>query len=137
MLTATLPNIGGTAFHAINEQIVMERVIPATAGGAALRARQALAQDFWPPELQGHVEAYLHEVEQFEAALEADDIDAAALASGRVHGYAHAFEGAIAAYLAGDAVPAPAAPGGDSGDADHDDETGDTAHDDSGSDDAE
>ena len=117
LLRASLPALEVARFHDIDERINNDGVVHATDPGFLARAQQVLSSDIWPDALRPNVEQFRDAVADALPFVQDNDPDGAGRPILIAHANSHEFEGAVAAYFAGEDVPPPPDLGED---ADHD-----------------
>ena len=129
LIRASLPALDAARFHEIDERINNEGRVDPADPGFLQRAGQVLAGAAWPAELRPHVERFRAALLDAGGPVLDNDPEAAAPLVRILHTHAHEFEGAVAAYFAGDAIPPPPRAGAaehehveDDSEDDHDDE---------------
>jgi hypothetical protein len=86
-------------FHGIAESLATGDPIDPTALGAVTRVHKILSSTEWPAELHEAVEHFLATLEEFQAALEADDSAAAAPLAETVHDEQHELSESIDGWM--------------------------------------
>ena len=109
LLIAALPALDTNRFHTIDEQINNEGLIHATTPGFVRRAVETLTSVEWPAKLAENVEQFRGAAAALLGPVADNDVDASGRPALVAHAIAHAFNDAVDAYLAGDAIPAPPA----------------------------
>ena len=129
LIRASLPALDASRFHEIDERINNEGRVDPADPGFLQRAGQVLAGAAWPAELRPHVEQFRAALLDAAGPVLDNDAEAAAPLVRILHTHAHEFEGAVAAYFAGDAILPPPRAGAaehehveDDAEDDHDDE---------------
>ncbi len=107
LLIASLPALEVAQFHSMDEVINNERMIHATHPGIVIRAINTLQEPIWPTDLDAHVAGFLAALQTLEGPILDNDAQAAGRPARVMHAHAHAFEEAVNAFLAGEAVPPP------------------------------
>ena len=115
LLRASLSALEVARFHEMDERINNEGRVQATDPGFLSRAEQVLSSRIWPAALQPNVDQFRDAV----VAALPFVIDNDPAGAGRLvliaHANSHEFEEAVAAYFAGEDVPAPPALGDGAG----------------------
>jgi hypothetical protein len=112
-LIGALNTLSATPLHDIDEQLQAATEIPAGIAGDVTTARQVASAVAWPSELQEGSGNLVTHLEALEAALEADDLEAAKTEAVASHDAWHDFSGAAYAHIAGEEPPAHDEEGGD------------------------
>ena len=121
LLRASLPALEVARFHDIDERINNDGVVHATDPGFLARAQQVLSSDIWADALRPNVAQFRDAIADALPFVQDNDPDGAGRPILIAHANSHEFEGAVAAYFAGEDVPPPPDLGQDTDhDADHD-----------------
>ena len=107
LVRASLPALEVARFHDIDERVNLEGIVHPTDPGFLQRAQQVLARSIWPLELQANVDQFRDAVAGAIDPVLDNDPQAAGRPIQIAHAHAHEFQGAVAAYFAGDPVPPP------------------------------
>ena len=107
LIRASLPALSAARFHEIDERINNEGRVDPADPGFLQRAQQVLASAAWPVELRPNIEQFRAALLDAGGPVLDNDAEAAAPLVRILHTHAHEFEGAVAAYFAGDAIPPP------------------------------
>ncbi len=107
LIRASAPALSAARFHEIDERINTEGRVDPADPGFLQRADQALASAAWPAELRPNIEQFRAALLDAGGPVLDNDAEAAAPLVRILHTHAHEFEGAVAAYFAGDAIPPP------------------------------
>lgn len=101
-VTASMTALDAVEFHAIDDELQAATEIPAGTAGSITRARQITQGTAWPSELADHSTTLLSALEEFEAALEADDLQASKGLATETHGAFHELQHVAYPYIAGE-----------------------------------
>ncbi|PZC44955.1 MAG: hypothetical protein DK306_001648 [Chloroflexi bacterium] len=107
LLRASLPALEVARFHDIDERVNLEGIVHPTDPGFLQRAQQVLTSSVWPLELQANVDQFRDAVADAIDPVLDNDPQTAGRPIQIAHAHAHEFQGAVAAYFAGDLVPPP------------------------------
>ncbi len=107
LIRASPPALDASRFHEIDERINDEGRVDPADPGFLQRAQQVLASAAWPVELRPNIEQFRAALLDAGGPVLDNDAEAAAPLVRILHTHAHEFEGAVAAYPAGDAIPPP------------------------------
>lgn len=90
------------SFHGMDEGLNAGEAIDPAYLSTVNRVRQVTAQAPWPEDLHEQAEAFLATLDEFAAALDADDAEAAAPLAAELHTVQHDFSHAIDNWLGGE-----------------------------------
>ena len=87
--------MANAGFHLMDETLNETRVVDPAYAGAVDQVRKVITRTPWPEEFQGQVDAFHEILEEFSAALEADDAEAAATLAAEAHTAQHDLSAAL------------------------------------------
>jgi murein L,D-transpeptidase YcbB/YkuD len=99
---AAMTALNAVAFHQVDEEMQAATEIPAGTLGVITNARRVTQGTSWPSDLADHSTVLLSALEEFESALQADDLAAAKTTSMEAHAAFHSMEQVAYSYIAGD-----------------------------------
>ncbi|MEX0799839.1 MAG: hypothetical protein WD379_01315 [Dehalococcoidia bacterium] len=101
-VTAAMTALDAAGFHAIDDELQAATEIPAGTAGSITTAHQITQGTAWPGELADPSATLLSTLEEFEAALEAEDLEASKGLATETHDAFHELEHEAYPYIAGE-----------------------------------
>ena len=91
--------MANAGFHLMDETLNETQVVDPSYVGAVNQVRKVITRTPWPEEFQGQVDAFHEILEEFAAALEADDGEAAATLAAEAHTAQHDLSAALDTWM--------------------------------------